>query len=440
MKLLLLGVYFLVVIIIGIYSSKSIKTNKDFFIAGKQAGVFQVAGSLLASVLGSSAILGSVNFAYSSGWAGAWLLVCASLGMALLYPLINRIKDFNGYNLPSMLGHFYGTEVQRISSLIIPIAWLGVIASQIIGAANIVNILTGISYEKGVILSGAVFIFYTIMGGQLSILKTDFVQLIFILVGVVITFFFVSSESITREVLPLVNYKFSYMDIFVMVLTYSTTFIVGPDIYSRLFCARDEKVMKHSVIITVVVLLPLAYMLTRIGIYGIELFGGKSLGSSSVLLLIADGYIPKFAAIILYFALLSAVISSADTTLLTASSLFTQVFIRDLNNKKAIFITRILIVVFGVLAILVAIKMKYILTTLLSALAIYSGSFIIPTFVGMFGFRVKEKVVILAIILGGIISLVGKKYGGDVGNLISISAFLVNGLTLYVGKKLEGRN
>ena len=432
---LLLGVYFFIVIVIGVLSFKMVKDDKDFFVAGRNAGVFQVTGSLLASVLGSSAIIGSVDFAYVSGWAGSWLMLCAALGLFLLYPLIKYIKNFHGYNLPNMLGNFYGEEIQKISSFIIPIAWLGIVASQIMGAAKIITILSSLSYVQGVWLSGAVFIVYTILGGQLSIIKTDVVQLIFILIGIVVTFGYVISEPITKEILPIINPTFNYMDLFVMILAYSTTYLVGPDIYSRMFCARDENVMKKSIILSVCILVPLAFILAKLGIYGTQIFDVSTVGKESVLLMIANQKLPKILSGVLYFGLLSAVISSADTTLLTASSLFAQVFMKDLKSKKAIFVTRVLTVIFGFLAILIAVKMKYILPTLLLALAVYSGAFIIPTFVGIFGFRAKKEVVILAIVTGGIISLIGKLYGGDIGNYISISAFLVNGGILYLGRK-----
>ncbi|WP_300362217.1 sodium:solute symporter [Fusobacterium sp.] len=432
MKELLLFGYFLLVILVGILSFNKIKNDKDFFVAGKSAGIFQVSGSLLASILGSSAIIGSVDFAYTSGWAGIWLMVCASLGLIGLYPLVKHIKNFQGYNLPSMLGSFYGEEVQRISSFIIPIAWLGVVASQIMGAAKIVTILSSLNYVQGVWLSGLVFIVYTILGGQLSIIKTDVIQLMFILAGLFFTFVYVLPEPITKEILPVVNYKFGIMDIIVMILTYSTTFLVGPDIYSRLFCAKDENTMRKSIIITILVLLPLAFIFAKIGVYGIQMF--DEVGRESVLLMIANEKLPKVLGFFLYFGLLSAVISSADTTLLTASSLFTQVFLKDLKSKKAIFITRILMVVFGLLAILIAVKMKYILSTLLLALAVYSGAFIVPTFVGIFGFRAKKEVVILAIIAGGVTALIGKLIGGDRGNYISILAYLINISILFLGK------
>ena len=437
MNELILFFYFFIVIIIGILSFKKVKNNSDFFVAGKKAGVLQVSGSLLASILGSSAIIGSVDFAYISGWAGSSLMLCAAFGLILLYPLTNYIKNFKGYNLPNMLGNFYGEEVQKISSLLIPVAWLGVIASQIMGAAKIITILSSFTYTQGVCISGAVFIFYTILGGQLSIIKTDFVQLIFILLGIILTFSYIAPEPISETVPQFINENFTYLDLFIMILTYSTTYLVGPDIYSRLFCSKNEKVMKNSIIVSVCFLIPLAYIFARIGIYGSQIFESSQVGKESVLLMIADKKLPHFISFSLYFGLLSAVISSADTTLLTASSLAAQVFLEDLKSKKSIFITRILTIIFGIAAVIISLKMKYILSTLLLALAVYSGAFIIPVLVGIFGFRTRKEVVISAIILGGITALTGKLYGGDIGNFLATGAFLTNGGILYLGNKLK---
>ncbi len=437
MNELILFFYFFIVIIIGILSFKKVKNNSDFFVAGKKAGVLQVSGSLLASILGSSAIIGSVDFAYISGWAGSSLMLCAAFGLILLYPLTNYIKNFKGYNLPNMLGNFYGEEVQKISSLLIPVAWLGVIASQIMGAAKIITILSSFTYTQGVCISGAVFIFYTILGGQLSIIKTDFVQLIFILLGIILTFSYIAPEPISETVPQFINENFTYLDLFIMILTYSTTYLVGPDIYSRLFCSKNEKVMKNSIIVSVCFLIPLAYIFARIGIYGSQIFESSQVGKESVLLMIADKKLPHFISFSLYFGLLSAVISSADTTLLTASSLAAQVFLEDLKSKKSIFITRILTIIFGIAAVIISLKMKYILSTLLLALAVYSGAFIIPVLVGIFGFRTRKEVVISAIILGGITALTGKLYGGDIGNFLAAGAFLINGGILYLGNKLK---
>jgi len=167
------------------------------------------------------------------------------------------------------------------------------------------------------------------------------------------------------------------------------------------------------------------YGMFLFGIYFIPLIGG----------FLADKVLPLPLVILLYFGLLSAVISSADTTLLTAASTFSQIFIKDLREENAIKITRIFILIFGILSILVALKFLFILPTLLLALAVYSGAFIVPCLAGIFGYKCKKNYAILAILLGGGIALYGKILGGDIGNFIIIGSFIVNFVVLMSGRR-----
>lgn len=434
---MLIFFYFILMLIIGGMSYTKVKNHKDFFIAGKKGNSIQITGSLLATILGSSAIIGSVDFAYNVGWAGSWLILAAALGLIFLYPFLNHLDKFQNYNLSELLGSIYGEEVQLLASFVIPIAWLGIIASQIIGAAKIVMILSPLNYVEAVVISGGVFIIYTFLGGQFSIIKTDFIQLLFIIFGVGITFLYINVEIDNIDSLGLVNEKFNFLDILVLVLTYSTTCLVGPDIYSRLFCAKNIKVMKKSLIMTIIVLIPLAFILSGIGIYGSSIFTHEEAGLKSVLLLIAENKLPKEIAIFLYFGLLSAVISSADTTLLTASSLFAQCFLKDLKSEKAIKLTRIVVVILGLLSICIALYFKSILGSLLLAIAVYSGAFIIPAILGILGYRCKKSVVIFAIMVGGIVAFIGKIIGGDEGNYILIISFILNLIIMLLDRKLK---
>ena len=439
MELTLLIFYFLIVIGIGIFSYNKASTNQSFFLANRDTGVFQLTGSLLATILGSSAILGTVTFAYNNGWSGVWFMLCAALGLTLLYPLIKYFENFRGYNLPELLGSFYGKEVKNLSSIIIPIAWIGIVAAQIIGAAQIITVLTDINYINAVVLSGVVFIIYTILGGQLSIIKTDLLQLIVLLISILLVYASTLSGPRNHEALGVISEKFTSFDLIIMILTYSSTYLVGPDIYSRIFCAKNRSVAKKSIILSVVILIPLAFILGSLGVYAANLYPNLDVAKVSPLLYMAKSSLPKSVSLILYFGLLSAVISSADTNLMTASSIFTQIFTKNLNHKSAIRITRIFILIFGIFSMIVAIKLKYILTSLLLALSVFSGAFIIPTLAGILGYRGKKIYTLSAIILGGGISFIGKVYGGEYSNIILVISFVINGLVLslpYFRKKL----
>lgn len=438
MNQMILSLYFFLIIFIGYSSYKKIKGSKDYFIAGKDAGVREIAGSLLATVLGSSAIIGSVNFSYANGWAGSWFMLCAALGLLGLLPLVERLKKYKSYNLPELMGEFYGNEVKILSSVIIPVAWIGIVAAQIMGSAKIISIFVDINYSTAVIISGLVFIAYTFLGGQLSIIKTDFIQFLFIIAGVIFCFIYILKGGGDIGGVGLINEKFGYLDLFIMILTYSSTFLVGPDIYSRIFCARDEKTAKQAIKLSVIILIPLGFILAGIGVYVSSNYG-VDIVKGSVLMFLADRILPQPIVILLYFGLLSAVISSADTTLLTASSTFAQIFMKDLREGKSIKLTRVFILVFGGFSILVALKFTFILPTLLLALAVYSGAFIVPCLAGILGYRCKKNYAVSGILFGGGLALYGKLIGGTPGNLIIIFSFLVNFIILASGRMRKVR-
>lgn len=440
MRGLLLFMYFVAILSLGAFSFKKAKSSLGFFLAGKDAGVMEVTGSLLATVLGSSAILGSIASAYHRGWSGAWLMLCGALGLGLLYPLIPKFREFKGYNLPDLLGTFYGKEVKLLSSIIIPIAWIGIVAAQIMGAAQIIGMFIEIPYTQAVILSGAVFIVYTILGGQLSIIKTDCLQLVVLVIGIVLTYLTTSTGAISYDAPKMISEKFTTLDLIVLILTYSSTFLVGPDIYSRIFCAKNEEVAKKSLLLSVAFLVPLAFILASIGIHVAYIAPELNTVTTSPLLHLASTALSKPVSIMLYFGLLSAVISSADTTLITGSSIFTQIFTGDLEHKKSITLTRIFIAVFGIFSIFVALQLKFILASLLLALSVFAGAFIIPTLAGLMGYRGKKEFTLVAMILGGGIAFLGKVYGNSDmsslmnSNYIQIMAFVINGAVLFIPK------
>ena len=93
-------------ILIGIISSKKIKSNGDYYVAGKRGNLWQITGSLLATILGSSAILGTADLTITQGWAASWLLFSASAGLFLLIPVSIKIRHKGKYTLPQMIGDF----------------------------------------------------------------------------------------------------------------------------------------------------------------------------------------------------------------------------------------------------------------------------------------------------------------------------------------------
>ncbi len=432
-----IAVYFVFILAIGVYSAFKIKTPTDYYVAGKKAGLIPVSGSLLATILGGSAILGTIELSQNIGWAALWFLFCAALGLFILIPISKYVKRYGNFTLPELLGSFYGRKVEFISSAIIPIAWLGIIAAQIIAAAKILSGLGFIGYANAAILSGAIFIIYTLLGGQLSILKTDALQSVLIITGLaaLISFSFRNSgfANIEKpEINLLFNSSFSLFDLVILVLTYSVTFVVGPDIYSRVFCAKSEKTASQSILLVALILIPISFGLTYLGIISQQM-------QSTGIVSFAEHLLPGWAYGLFIAALLSAVMSSADTTLLTSSMIVNQLFTRNLDNKNSLKSTRLIVVFMGVFSIVIALFVTSIIQSLLFALTFFSGAFVVPTLAGLLNIRVNKTRVVYAIIIGGGVALSGKIvqgfYDGIIGNALILAGYFVNAGLLSLGRR-----
>lgn len=438
MKITILIVYGIILLLIGIYSFLKIKTPFDYFLAGKKTGVWQISGSLLATILGGSAILGTIGLAKSQSWASSWYILSASLGLLGLLPIVGKVYALGKFTLPELIGQYYGEAARKVTSLIIPVAWLGIVAAQIIAGAQILVSFFDVSYSVGVLFTGIIFIVYTYIGGQVSVMKTDLFQAFFIIAGVVLTAFMLPASNISKlpdfaQDFPFNSY-YSPFDLFIMILTFSSTFVVGPDIYSRVFCAKNSKTAFQSVLIVALILIPFAFVLSYVGIYAAAFHSGAE--NSSTLVNLSNIYLPEWAAGILVAALISAVLSTAATTLLTSSMILSELFHKDINNQKSFRQTKFFIVGIGILSMIISLKITSIVASLLLALSFYSGAFIIPMVAALFNLPFNKRFSIAAMLSGGILALTGKLMITfnhlESGQMILISGFVLNALLIFM--------
>lgn len=429
-------IYFLFIIGIGVYSAFQVKKTDDYYVAGKRAGWIPVSGSLLATILGGSAVLGTIELSQNVGWPALWFLFSAAMGLLILVPVSKYVRRYGNFTLPELLGKFYGKRTETIASVIIPLAWVGIVAAQIIAAAKILTGLHSLSYQEAAIISGAIFILYTLLGGQWSILKTDTLQSVLIIIGLAAMLFFIFTDPEKQVSHPLnfstiFNDKFGFIDLLILLITYSVTFVVGPDIYSRIFCARSEKTASKSVLIVALILIPVSFGLTYLGVF--------SQGSGEGIVAFAQHLLPGWAYGLFLAALLSAVMSSADTTLLTSSIILSELITGNLNKKNSLSLTRYLVVGIGLFSMVIALYVTSIIQALLLALTFFSGAFVVPTLAGLLQLKVNKKNVAVAMITGGLVALSGKLVNdlvhASLGNILIAAAYLINGLLLFWKKR-----
>jgi SSS family solute:Na+ symporter len=330
-------VYFLGMIAIGIraYRKKAAATCNGYFVADRRGSTLFIVGSLCATIIGASVTLGMAGLGYVRGLTGAWWLLAGSIGLLILGLFFARtVRRFGLYTLPELVEKQYNSKMTGLAaSALIVVSWLAVISAQIIAAGKILSVLLpSLGLSPLMIIAASVFILYTVLGGQYSVIRTDLIQFGILLVGVIVCFVLVLNRvggtgglhaSLPADFFSFpASIRFGYLDIISLLILVGATYVVGPDMYSRLFCARNEKVAKSSALSAALITIPVAFIIVLIGMGAKVLFPG--IGSEQAFPTVIKDILPIGATGLVIAALLAAVMSSADTCLLTTSTILPQ--------------------------------------------------------------------------------------------------------------------
>ena len=276
MNLAIVSLFFIGMISIGAMSFRRIRGAESFFVADRRGSSVLITGSLMATIVGGSSTIGMVGLGFRKGLVGAWWLLVGAVGLMILaFFMAKRVRRYAFYTLPELLEEQYDSGAKLVASGVISIAWLGIIAGQMVAAGKILDVLIPGHLDLMILLSAAVFIIYTILGGQYSILRTDTIQSVILLVGIFICLPLSIGKAGGLESLRL-NLGASYFSfptntygdwtyVVTLLLMVGSAYVVGPDIYSRLFCARNEGVARNATAITALIMIPLAFSITLIG-------------------------------------------------------------------------------------------------------------------------------------------------------------------------------
>jgi SSS family solute:Na+ symporter len=419
---MIITIYFISMLAVGFMSSRRIRNITSFYVSDRSGSALLISGSLLATIVGASQTLGLAGLGYTKGLVGAWWMLVGSLGLFVLtFWLAGKVRETEVYTLPELLKRQYGSEtIKIIASLLISIAWLGVIAAQIVAAGKIMMTLWPLHMSWSVIVMGVVFIFYTMLGGQYSVLKTDFIQFIIILVGVaacmILSVNHAGGLSVLMQKLPAsyfsfpVSEQFSWHDLLLFILFVGSVYLVGPDMYSRILSAKSPSTAKRATFLSALVMVPLAFVITMIGVSARAIFPGISAENAFpwvVMNVLPDGVNGFVVA-----ALLAAVMSTAATCLLTTSTILVSDVLKPLwgerlTEKKMLSCSRIAVAIIGFFSIFIALQAEGIISSLLLAYTVYSGGLIIPVLFGFYSRRLALHPLgaIASVVVGGFLAL-----------------------------------
>lgn len=368
--------YLLLMLFIGWRSSKKITSNTDFMVAGRRLGPLLVAGALAATEIGGGSSLGVVQQGMQSyGISSAWYIITMGIAFVILTFLAPKFRASTVKTVPEYFRRRYGKSAGLITAIIMLLPLIGLTAGQFIASSVIISTMLGINYKIAVVIVALVVIAYSVMGGLWSVTLTDFVQVFILVIGMIIAVPFAINtaggwNNVVSNVPPETFNMFkgySPMAVISLVIMYIATFTVGQEAASRYYAARDEKAAKQGSILAAIINFIYAFVPAILGIITLALINmGKfnsqdfaDVGARYALPILAIETMPAVICGLLFSAIISATMSSSDSDLLGAGSIFANDIYHaalkpDATNTQVMWTTKIVMIVVGIISMIIA--------------------------------------------------------------------------------------
>jgi SSS family solute:Na+ symporter len=425
--------YLLLMLFIGWYSSKKIKTNDDFMVAGRRLGPVLMAGTLAATEIGGGSSLGVVEKAYGDwGMSAAWYVIAMGITFTVLTIFGSKFRSSMVKTVPEYFRRRYGKAPGAITAIIMILPLIGLTASQFIASAVIISVMTGLSFKFAVILVAIVVTAYSIMGGLWSVTITDFVQVFLIVIGMALAIPFALKTAGGWDnvvaVLPKEQFSFTkgigVKGIIGLVIMYTASFSVGQEAVCRYYAARDDRAAKLGSIYAALINFVYAFIPTVLGLIALALvksniISGEAIlanGARYVLPSLAIQTMPSIIVGLLFAGIISATMSSADSDLLGAGSIFSndiykQYIKKDASDATVLKVTKTSMFIIGVVALLIALFNKgSIIGILMFSFTLRAGGSFIPYILGHYWKKASWAGTVASLVTGSLgVILVEKK-------------------------------
>ena len=381
---------------VGFWFAKKNNSVDDFYLGGRKLGPFVTAMSAEASDMSSWLLMGLPGVAYLTGLAEAsWTAIGLAVGTYLNWLIVaKRLRRYStrleAITVPQFFSKRWGDQknlLSAIAAIIIIIFFVPYLASGFSACGKLFGTLFGVDYGAAMLVSAAVIVIYTVLGGFLAASFTDLVQSVIMTIALIVVLSFgvtkaggigavVSNAQSMAGYLSLGNIynpstggsdPYSFLTI-CSLLAWGLGYFGMPHILVRFMAIEDEKKLSLSRrVATVWVVISMA-VAVFIGVVGNGMTKAGALeelaDSETIIVRIASliaqhGVLAALLAGIILAGILAATMSTADSQLLAASSSVSQNLVGEffgirLDSKKSMALARSVMVAISIIAVFLA--------------------------------------------------------------------------------------
>ena len=430
--------YLAVMLYIGYHSMKTVKTDEDFVLAGRNVGNIYIILSLFASFTGLSGLFGTPQYVYEYGIAGWWWWATFPIGVFIMgMTMAKLLRRRMHVTLPDVVDVNHSSKAVRVAASLVTVwNYLAWTAGQVAGIVLVITTFTDLNGTAAVIVAYIIIVLFTLLGGFRAVVYTDSLQAVLFLVvlGLVIPAVLLLHYDVPEALAQTTSID-GFYKLFgsVPAGTMITWWLLAPAGFidnmalQRVFAAKDEKSAKGNITAAFLLMIIFGLILMFIGIMARFILPAGS-DPASAMLNLSQLVLPKGMLGLLVAAFAGVAVSTASSTLLVCSSTLEQDVYSVLRNtgkeKRAssLLVNRLFVVLVGLIALVLALKVPSVTQILMYGYSVYVPGLLLPVIAGSFHWKLSDRAMLLTIVSGVltavILILMGEPFPGSLGGLI----------------------
>jgi SSS family solute:Na+ symporter len=404
------------ILVFGLFFRKYVSTTEDFFLAGKMLPWWVIGFSIIGTNIGAYDYIGAAGGAFRFGiaqanyeWLGAIPAMIVSALLVIPYFWRNGV-----YTVPEYLGKRYQESVRTIEAVIYGLFLVALLGIFFWASGLMLHTYLGWPLRLSILITAVIVGVYTITGGLAAVAVTDVVQLGVMFVGGIsvaiigfwkaggVKVFFANLASAhpqhMKVFLPLDNPDYPWLGmIFGLGLVLSPAWwCANQSIIQRTLGARSEWDAKAGMIFAAFPKMMVPLLVILPGFFALMFASPSEIANpDQALPWVIKNFLPPGLAGLVFVAFVAALHSSVDSTLNSASTLWTrdiyQRYVRrDASDRHYLVVGRVLtgcFVVFGVLFAPVTDKFPGIYVAMQNILSFFQGPTLATLLLGILWWR-----------------------------------------------------
>ena len=408
--------YLAVMLYIGYHSMKTVKTDEDFVLAGRNVGNIYIILSLFASFTGLSGLFGTPQYVYEYGIAGWWWWATFPIGVFIMgMTMAKLLRRRMHVTLPDVVDVNHSSKAVRVAASLVTVwNYLAWTAGQVAGIVLVITTFTDLNGTAAVIVAYIIIVLFTLLGGFRAVVYTDSLQAVLFLVvlGLVIPAVLLLHYDVPEALAQTTSID-GFYKLFgsVPAGTMITWWLLAPAGFidnmalQRVFAAKDEKSAKGNITAAFLLMIIFGLILMFIGIMARFILPAGS-DPASAMLNLSQLVLPKGMLGLLVAAFAGVAVSTASSTLLVCSSTLEQDVYSVLRNTgkekpaSSLLVNRLFVVLVGLIALVLALKVPSVTQILMYGYSVYVPGLLLPVIAGSFHWKLSDRAMLLTIVSG----------------------------------------